>query len=244
VSSEYQFKDIDQEGLDTLDAISKADLFNEWMYHTIKPFCKGKILEVGSGIGNISQFFIRDKAQIVLSDIRDNYIEILKEKYTEANVISIEKIDLVDEQFDANYKSLFNTFDTIFALNVVEHIKDDVLAMQNCNKLLKQDGHLIILVPAYQILFNKFDTELEHYRRYTTDLLRKRMQQNFTIIHSQYFNATGILGWIFSGNILRKKTIPAGQMTLYNKLVPIFKIVDKVLLNLIGLSAVVVGKKD
>jgi SAM-dependent methyltransferase len=243
MNKEFQFKDIDQEGLDTLDALADADLFNEWMYDTIQPFCKGKILEVGSGIGNISQFFIRDKKDIILSDIRDNYVGILKNKYN-AQKIQVEKMDLVDVDFDVKYNSQFESYDTIFALNVVEHIKDDVLAMHNCKKLLKKEGHLIILVPAYQLLFNKFDTELEHYRRYTTDMLKKRMQSDFSIIHSQYFNATGIAGWILSGSILRKKTIPAGQMKLYNKLVPIFKIIDKVLFNLLGLSAIVVGKKD
>ncbi len=243
MEKEFVFKDIDQEGLDTLDAIANADLFNEWMYDTIKPFCKGKILEVGSGIGNISQFFIRDKAEILLTDIRDNYCSILKDKFKNTSSIGVEKMDLVESDFDVTYASHLNTYDTIFALNVVEHIKEDAQAIANCKKLLKPNGNLIILVPAYQILFNKFDTELEHYRRYTTTLLSTIMKQELSIIHSQYFNATGIAGWILSGSILRKKTIPAGQMKLYNKLVPIFKLVDKVLFNSIGLSAIVVGKK-
>jgi 2-polyprenyl-3-methyl-5-hydroxy-6-metoxy-1,4-benzoquinol methylase len=49
---------------------------------------------------------------------------------------------------------------------VVEHIKDDRLAIANCKKLLKKNGHLIILVPAYRYLYNEFDKELEYYRRY------------------------------------------------------------------------------
>ncbi|MCC6516189.1 MAG: class I SAM-dependent methyltransferase, partial [Chitinophagales bacterium] len=56
---DFHFKEIDADGQTTLEAIDKADNFNEWMYQTIKPFCKGKVLEIGSGIGNISRYFLR-----------------------------------------------------------------------------------------------------------------------------------------------------------------------------------------
>ena len=52
------YKEFDFEGEKTLKAIASADNFNEWMYSCIKIFCKGKILEIGSGIGNISKYFI------------------------------------------------------------------------------------------------------------------------------------------------------------------------------------------
>ena len=37
-----KFEEEDVSGAITLDIISKADKFNQWMYQTIKPFCKGK----------------------------------------------------------------------------------------------------------------------------------------------------------------------------------------------------------
>lgn len=235
-----EIKKIDLEGLTTLSVIEKADKFNGWMYNNIAPFCKGKILEIGSGIGNISQFFIANKQDIILSDLRDNYIEILKNKFTNEVV----KIDLVDPDFDTKYSTYLESFDTVFALNVVEHIKDDVQAIANCKKLLKKGGCLIILVPAYQALYNNFDIELEHFRRYTKETLKPIILKNdLKIIKTFSFNLIGILGWYFSGNILKKKTIPEGQMGLFNLLVPIFKFVDKVTLNKIGLSVINISEK-
>lgn len=73
-------KDTDPEGQITLEVISEAHRFNRWMYETIEPFCTGKILEIGSGIGNISAFFLEAGHPIVLSDIRKNYIEHLDRK--------------------------------------------------------------------------------------------------------------------------------------------------------------------
>lgn len=241
--SDFSFKEIDEEGMETLKAISEANQFNEWMYQRIAPHCKGKILEIGSGIGNISEFFIRDNAKIYLSDLRDNYLSFLKKNFA-TKASGIIKMDIVDPNFNELYKNDIGTFDTVFALNVVEHIKDDQLAIKNISKLLKPDGKVIILVPAFNTLYNSFDEALEHYRRYTKKTLNKTfVASNLEIQKSSYFNAAGIAGWILSGAIMKKKTIPAGQMKLYNRLVPIFKVIDKLLLNSFGLSVITVGKK-
>jgi len=235
----------DQYGEETLQVIGKAHQFNHWMYETIKPFCKGKILEVGSGIGNISRKFINDKYSIQLSDFNPVYCATLEKEFKDnPYFLGVDKIDLNDPNFDEKFKDLMGSFDTIFALNVVEHIPNDILAIQNCKKLLKKDGHLIILVPAYQFLYNDFDKSLGHVKRYTTkSLSRVFSSAQLNIIHKKYFNLIGILGWFWSGTLTRRKVIPGWQMKIYNWLIPISKVVDKVTLNSVGLSAVVVGKK-
>lgn len=242
---EIEFREEDKEGLSTLETIAKADKFNKWMFDTIYPFCNGRILEIGSGIGNISQFFIGAKASITLSDIRENYCTQLKERFSDAPTLEdVLLINLTDPDFERKYKEFEKTFDTVFALNVIEHIEDDVLALKNCSFLLKDGGTLLILVPAYQRLYCSFDQELGHCRRYTIKSLRKVFEDNyFHIKHSRYFNVMGILGWVFSGKIMKKKTIPEGQMGIYNKLVPVFKIIDKIFLRAVGLSVILVGKK-
>lgn len=243
-NKEFQFKEIDTEGIDTLSVLANADNLNTWFYSTIKPYCKGRILEIGSGIGNISQHFINNNYDITLSDLRDNYLEALSNRFPKFNPRKFYSLDLVDPHFDEKYKDKFDSFDTIFALNVVEHIKDDQQAILNCYKLLKKGGTLIILVPAYQSLYNQFDSELEHYKRYNQKGLSKLFSQaTFSIIHKQYFNAAGILGWFVSGRLLKNKLLPEGQVSFYNKLVPLFKITDKILFNKVGLSVITVGVK-
>jgi 2-polyprenyl-3-methyl-5-hydroxy-6-metoxy-1,4-benzoquinol methylase len=240
----FTFKEVDQEGIDTLSVIANADKLNSWFYQTINPFCSGKILEIGSGIGNISQFFIKDKSNITLSDLRSNYLEVLTNRFPDFDQNNFCLLDLVDTDFDEKYKDRFNQYNTIFAINVVEHILDDQQAIKNCYKLLKKGGHLIVLVPAYQSLYNRFDKELEHYRRYNQKSLNNLFNiAGFKIIKEQYFNAAGILGWYVSGRLLKNKLIPEGQMKFYNTLVPIFKFVDKIIFNKFGLSVISVGVK-
>ena len=221
---------IDEEGLETLNAIANANLFNEWMY---------------SGIGNISAYFLKNNSAITLSDLRDNYLDILKEKFNVyPSLKGFIKLDLVDENFDHRFRDLLGTFDTVYALNVIEHINDDTKAIANCKKLLKENGTMVILVPAYQQLFNRFDKELEHYRRYTKPTLNKLMiKNNLNIIRTNYFNLAGIPAWFLFGRLLQKKTIEGGQMSLYNKLVPLFKFADRLVFNQIGLSVICIAKK-
>jgi len=236
--------DRDPDGEKTLQVISKAGKFNEWMYKTISPFCSGKILEIGSGIGNISAFFIRDGKTLTLSDLRSFYFGELNQKF--GSFPNLERtiiLDLVEKNFREKFADYEGYFDTIFALNVVEHIEDDSQAIMNCRFMLKPGGIIVILVPAYQKLYNQFDKNLGHFRRYTKTSLQQLISGNgFEIVHKQYFNLAGILGWFVSGKILGKQTIPEGQMGLYNALVPVFRIIDKLILNKAGLSVIVAGK--
>lgn len=236
----------DKVGKDTLEIVGEAEHFNRWMFETILPFSKGKVLEIGSGIGNISKFFLNNGFQITLTDLREEYCLFLKEKFhSSVNLLGIEQMDLTHPEFERVYSDHLKQYDTVFALNVIEHIEDDTTAIFNCKKLLRDNGRLIILVPSYKKLYNSFDKELGHFRRYNQESLSKLFTKNgFKIIHQQYFNCMGILGWYFSGSLLKKENIPSGQMKIYNKLVPLWKTLDLMVQNRIGLSTIAVGVKS
>ena len=244
-SKVFEFKEDDVEGLATLESIANADKLNEWMFNELAPFASGRVLEIGSGIGNISQFCIVNDWDITLSDIRDHYCDMLKEKFsTYKNLRGVLNIDLVHPDFEKLYIKQIGTYDFVFALNVVEHIEEHELALKNAKKLLTSTGRVFILVPAYQQLYNQFDKELYHYRRYTKKSLRLVMSKaGLKNEKSFYFNAAGIPGWVLYGGILKHKIIPSGQMKIFNSLVPIFKIIDKILLKKVGLSTITVAKK-
>jgi 2-polyprenyl-3-methyl-5-hydroxy-6-metoxy-1,4-benzoquinol methylase len=231
-------------GQKTLEAISQAHRFNQWMYDTIRPYCHGNILEVGSGIGNISSFFVQDNFQITLSDVDDQYLQTLKDKYVSTrNVREVMLLDLEQTDFENVYKDKQNFFDTVFLLNVLEHIKDDNKAMHNCKYLLKHGGTLIVLVPAYSWLYARLDKTLAHYRRYNLRKLQDILsRQQLTLRKQFYFNATGILGWLY-GKLFRLPVVPSTEMKVYDKMVPLGKLVDKIVLGKIGLSAIVIGEK-
>ena len=233
-------------GTETLEVISGAGNFNRWMYQTIRKHCSGNILEIGSGIGNISPYFIEDGADITLSDFDRTYLPRLEQRFEmHPNLKGIYRIDLTDKELEKNHPALIGAFDTVFALNVVEHIEYHHQALQNAFKLLRTGGRVVILVPAFQFLFNGFDEQLGHYRRYTAKTLKNLLESaGFRVVGSQYFNYIAMWGWFISGNILRKRIIPGGQMRLYNKLVPVWKVLDLLFNKMAGISIIQVGTKD
>jgi 2-polyprenyl-3-methyl-5-hydroxy-6-metoxy-1,4-benzoquinol methylase len=236
---------MDPFGLKTLELFSNAEAFNKWLFNSVAPFCSGNILEIGSGIGNLSKFLIEKFEKVALSDMRNEYCEILNEKFaTHQNFKIAYQIDLSLTDFENINSSLLNKFDTVIALNVIEHIGNDLLAIENCKKMLKDQGRLIILVPAYQSLFNSLDSMLYHYKRYTKKSLSLLLKNaGLNIVHSQYFNFAGILGWWYSGTVLKKKIITGHQLSLFNKLIPIFRFIDKLILYKWGLSVIVISEK-
>jgi SAM-dependent methyltransferase len=232
-------------GNQILEEISKAHHFNKWMYETIRPFCRGNILEIGSGIGNISSFFISDNYQITLSDIRQEYLIKLKETFGnnigEQNIISI---DLVAPSFSEEYQGIARGFETVIFLNVLEHVENDNQAIKNCQYLLKPNGTLIILVPAYNFLYSQLDKALGHHRRYAAKRLSNLISLNgFTTKKVFYFNALGMLAWSY-GKIFRLHSIPGTEMKVYDRLVPFAKRIDKLLHNRIGLSVIIIGENN
>jgi 2-polyprenyl-3-methyl-5-hydroxy-6-metoxy-1,4-benzoquinol methylase len=236
----------DVTGKETLDLFAEALHFNQWLFSSVSPFCKGNILEIGSGIGSISKLLLEKYNNVNLSDLRVQYCDILEKKFVgHPHLCKIFQLDLGVPDLHQTHPMLISQFDSIIASNVVEHVEDDRLAIRNCYDMLKPKGRLIVLVPAYNALYNSLDKDLGHFRRYNKSGLSGLFSgQGFSIMHSQYFNAAGIPGWWFSGSILKKTMLPKHQLGLFNKLVIIFRLFDKIIFNQIGLSLIVVGEKN
>jgi SAM-dependent methyltransferase len=77
--------------------------------------------------------------------------------------------------------------DVIVMLNVLEHIEDDVGALKKAYRLLKPGGSLVLEVPAGPRLYDDYDSELHHYRRYSpSDLGAKLNKIGFRVIRKSH----------------------------------------------------------
>lgn len=80
-----------------------------------------------------------------------------------------------------------NCIDVLVMLNVLEHIEDDQLALKKAYHLLKPDGIVVIEVPAGQYLYDQYDRELKHFRRYSSKELCKKLENaGFIITRKTY----------------------------------------------------------
>ncbi|MBZ5859151.1 class I SAM-dependent methyltransferase [Flavihumibacter profundi] len=235
----------DPVGASTLMVIASAKKFNRWMYAVIKPYITGRVLEIGSGIGNISSYLLTDNQQVTLSDLNSDYCSHLKTRFADnPSLEDVLSLDLVAPDFATSNAHLLEKFNTIVLLNVIEHIEDHERAIRNAGSLLVANGRLILLAPAYPFLFTAIDAGLGHFRRYTKSTMRSLLRENgFNIKHWLFFNFTGIAGWFVFGKILSRKALESGEMTIYEALVPLNKAIDRVTHKIAGLSIIFIGEK-
>jgi SAM-dependent methyltransferase len=236
----------DPPGFETLEAISHADTFNLWQFDALNRSVQGQILEIGSGTGNISALLLKNHSQVSLSDLRPEYCHLLQSKFSNnPHFKGVYELDLSINNFDLKYPELLEKFDTVIASNVIEHISPDTLAVRNAKALLRNGGRLIVLVPAGQWLYNSLDKELGHYKRYSKKKLKALLESaGLIVMNTRYFNAAAILGWWFSGTVLKEKTVSVSKMNLFNHLTPFFKITDWFIAPLVGISVISVGVKN
>ena len=80
-------------------------------------------------------------------------------------------------------------YDGVAMFDVLEHVKDDVRALQVVREKLTSGGRIVLSAPAYRWLWGQQDAVNQHYRRYTLRDLRKKLQAaNFTVERMTYFN--------------------------------------------------------
>ncbi|HXB96243.1 MAG TPA: class I SAM-dependent methyltransferase [Puia sp.] len=232
-------------GQETLEIFAHTERFNRWMFGHLSRWCRGHVLEIGSGIGNLSAMLLEEFDKVSLSDIRSDYCDVLCRRFGGLpNLDRVFRMDMGEPDLEGVFPELPGKFDSILSSNVVEHVKDDLLAIKNCHAMLRPGGRLVVLVPAFGSLYNSFDELLGHYRRYNRKGLSALLRKGgFTLVESHYFNAVGIAGWWFSGVVLGKKKLPEGQLALYNRLVPLVRMADALTFHRIGLSVIAVGEK-
>jgi SAM-dependent methyltransferase len=228
-----------------LEIAEKAGAFTNWMYSEIKPFLRGDILEVGSGIGTYSRKIVNDfkESKTFFSDIDPEHVRRLSALFNKESypLISIIQLDLTNP---GNLSEKVK-FDSIFALNVIEHISDDVMALNSIYNLLKPGGVFIMLVPAHQFLYNCMDEAAGHYRRYNKKNLSEKISKTrFKIRKMYYFNFFSIFGWYINGKIFKKPLADESALGLFNKITPLAKFIEKYfLMKRVGISIITVLEK-
>jgi len=82
-----------------------------------------------------------------------------------------------------------DTFDLVTALDIIEHLDDDVAALREFARVLKPGGTLLVYTPALPALYGDHDRVVGHRRRYMKRLLRDRLEAaGYTVRHLSYVN--------------------------------------------------------
>jgi glycosyltransferase involved in cell wall biosynthesis/phospholipid N-methyltransferase len=216
----------DAYGSEILGRLSRAPRFNAWMADVIRPFCGRRVLEIGSGTGNLTRRLI-PRDQYVASDINPLYLQTLNSLTQDRPYLDVTLTDVTQGE---SFPEVQGGFDTCVCLNVIEHVEDDVGALRNIRKVLSPDGKAIVLVPYGPEVFGTLDEVLGHKRRYTEEALRKlAADAGFEVEQVLPFNRVGFPAWWLNGKLMKRRTFGLFQILALNALTPIFRLVDRAL---------------
>lgn len=149
-----------------------------------------KFLDVGCGTGaNLEMLSQFGTAEGV--DVSDDALEFCRRKGLNVHKGLAEELPFPDE-----------TYDVVTALDVVEHLDDDVAGLKEMFRVLKKGGKTLVFVPAFMWLWGVQDDVSNHRIRYTRKQIVERLQEaGFTIERATYAN------WTFFAPILAGRTL-------------------------------------
>jgi 2-polyprenyl-3-methyl-5-hydroxy-6-metoxy-1,4-benzoquinol methylase len=222
-----------------LELFQHAKHWKKYFSQQIKRYIKGNVLEAGAGIGSTTLLLNSGSAdQWLMLEPDEKMSRSLKKK--------IEDKQLPDncELQTGTIDKLTSTFDTIIYIDVLEHIENDAEELKKAAALLNAGGHIIVLSPAFQILYSPFDKAIGHYRRYNKKMIRHIAPQGLQIISNRYYDTVGYFAAMMNKLILRQKYPTHKQVMFWDKwMVPVSKVSDKFFFHSFGKSIIAIWKK-
>ena len=211
-------------GPSVLEALSVARKFNRWMAATIEPWVGTRVLEIGAGMGNMTRQLCPRRKLYVATDVDAEYLEQLRTRFRRRPAVEVRRLDAACAQ---DFRPFENQFETVVCLNVLEHICDDVAALERIRTVLRPGGHLILLAPNDPRIFGTLDESLGHYRRYTRHRLTTLLARTgYDLEHTLDFNRISRPGWIIAGRVLKSTTLSQSGLRVFDAFVWLWKKID------------------
>ncbi|HYO11686.1 MAG TPA: glycosyltransferase [Thermoanaerobaculia bacterium] len=230
----------DEYGSHILHSLERAQKFNRWMAEAIAPYVGARVLEIGAGIGNITQWLV-PRDLYVASDINPHYLDYLRNLSLGKPYLTVDRIDLEDPRC---FERWAGVFDTVVCLNVLEHVRDPLLALRNMHSALTPGGRVVLYVPQSQRRYSSLDEVLGHRCRYEREGLAEELRSTgFTIEVLQDFNHFGVPGWWLNGKILKRRHFSRAQLKVFNMAVPLIRRIDPLIPGK-GLGVIAVARKE
>jgi glycosyltransferase involved in cell wall biosynthesis len=223
----------------TIRRLDSLKRYNKWIWERLRPFIGQRVLEAGAGSGTMTRF-LYGRELIVATDKETPYLDRLRNRFRRKPGIVIERLDLDSD--DAIDLARYN-FDTVTAINVLEHTNDDAAALRRVYALLQPGGRVVVFVPAGRALFGSLDKGVGHQRRYERDeLIAKLQEAGFEVEDASYQNQVAKLAWWLNSKLLRRNALPSAQSRFFDFLVPLLQKIEGEHPSS-GLSLIAIGRK-
>jgi len=221
--------------------------YYRWIYSHFQPFVGKRISDLGCGAGHMLRYIAQNDAKEFLLGIDSSNANI-------TNATSLNQdtpiLFMVRDLEHYDYSDVLNlNVDTIFSLDVLEHIQDDVAVIKDFYRVLPRRGRVCIKVPAMPRLYGPMDEASGHYRRYSKTMVKNLARSaGFSVLFIAYMNRIALPVYYLKNKLLMSndnfsKTFSEPSLRRLNSMMLILQRLDKLSLLPAGLSFCAVLEK-
>jgi len=196
-----------------LDVFARARNWKRYLAAQMASFVFGDVLEVGAGIGAVTQALAglprRTWTCLEPDAGLAQRLNAAVRAMAGSSRISVVIGALRDLPSAANY-------DCALYVDVLEHIEKDHAEVAAAVALLRSGGHLIILCPAHHWLYTPFDRAIGHYRRYDRHRFQSLQPPSASLVRLRYLDSVGLGASLGNRLFLRSASPTEAQVRFWD----------------------------
>lgn len=198
----------------SLESLSSADNYYDWIQELVEPYLGNDSCEVGAGSGTFTKR-IADKVEtlVALEPDYGSYKALTSQFSNQSD--RVRTIHAGAEALDTVRK---DSLDSVVLVNVLEHLENHKAVMQELARIVKPGGHIIIWVPASELLYSPFDLAVRHFRRYSKlELKALALDSGLQIVNIQHVNLLGFIAWAGVAKLARQAPTQSGLTRIWDE---------------------------
>jgi len=194
-------------------ALRAAENYRRALVREFSSHLRGRVLEVGAGIGQITELLrgLGSISELMPIEPDPGFCREFRKSFPAQPLL------------EGTVESLTDTkpWHGIVSINVLEHIREDERELTLYHKLLRaENGRLCLFVPARPEIYAPIDKDFGHHRRYTKSELKHKLQTaGFEILRLGYFNLIGYFAWWLNFCALKKRKFVVGSVRMFDRMI-------------------------
>ena len=206
---------------DVLVALAECQNHRKWFAGFAKPYLGEHPIEIGSGLGDYALEWIPSVEKYTATDADPALLGELKKHMARYPNVTVRQLLLpTDERADHS---------CLVSYNVLEHIDDHVGALQSMARLVRPEGYIVLVCPAFPFAMSPVDVATGHVRRYTKRSMRKALTDaGLEPVQVRYANSLALICYYGFTSVLKKQPSTGGTMSFYDRLVvPVVRFLER-----------------
>ena len=207
---------------DVLVALAECRNHRKWFAGFARPFLGEHPIEIGSGLGDYALEWIPLVEKYTATEADPALFAELKTHMAVYPSVTVRQLLLPTEERGDH--------SCLVSYNVLEHIDDHVGALQSMARLVRPEGYIVLVCPAFPFAMSPVDVATGHVRRYTRRSMRKALTDaGLEIVDVRYANSVGLVCYYSFTSLLKKQPYTGGTMSFYDRLVvPVVRFLERV----------------